>query len=311
MTGGDETVFRQVPCDLCGADDFATVGRPVVSPRIKQVVRPPQDIAVVRCRQCGFLYTHPMPFWSTADTQHIYDAAYFPPMTPWWQRVKTKDNPRRRLDAIERRLDSAAPRFLEVGCGLGYGIEEAVRRGWTASGQDVSRFFCEQVAGRLGVSVFLGQLEDAGYAESSFDAVYIDSVIEHVPQPMNMLREVHRILTPGGVAHLTVTNEAALVNTFRRLLLALARPRRSPVLSPLAYPVHLVGFTPGTLILACQRAGFEVTQLTVHAGKQEWRKRGLRSPRQLVLGFASLPLTALGEATGRGIALEAVIAARK
>lgn len=311
MTGADETVFRHVPCDICGADDFATVGRPGLSPRIKRLVRPPDDIAVVRCRHCGFLYTHPMPFWSAGDIQHIYDAAYFPPMTPWWERVKTKDNPRRRLDVMERHLDPAAPRFLEIGCGLGYGIEEAVRRGWTAFGQDVSRFFCEQVAGRLGVSVFLGPLEDAGYAEGSFDAVYIDSVIEHVPQPMSMLREVHRVLTPGGVAHLTVTNEAALVNAFRRLLLTLARPKHSPLLSPLAYPGHLVGFTPKTLSLACQRAGFEVLQLAVLAGTHEWRKATLRRPRQLVLDFASLPLNALGEAIGRGIALEATIAARK
>ena len=309
MNGGDATLFRHMPCDLCGTGDFVRLGKPKASKRMKGIISVPLDISIVKCANCGFYYTDPMPFWREEDLQRIYDAAYFPPMTRWWTGVKTQANPRRRLNAIEAHAGRRSLRFLEVGCGLGYGIEDAVRRGWDACGQDVSPFFAEQVESRLGVQVFVGQLGEACYPEHSFDAVYIDSVLEHLPSPMQMLREVHRILRPGGVVHLTVTNESALVNKLRGLLLKMAAGERSPILSPLAYPVHLVGFTPHTLKLACHSAGFEMRSLEVRAGTSEWRKYGMHSLRPLLSNLLWSPVCLVGETAGKGIAIEAVVSA--
>jgi SAM-dependent methyltransferase len=311
VNSGEVTAFRHTPCDLCGTGDFVRLGKPKASNRMKGIIPVPPDISVVRCTNCGFYYTNPMPFWREEDLQKIYDATYFPPMTRWWKRVKTQADPKRRLDAIETHADCQALRFLEVGCGLGYGLEDAVRRGWDARGQDVSPFFAEQVESRLGVQVFVGQLAEACYPEHSFDAVYIDSVLEHLPSPMQMLREVHRILRPGGVAHLTVTNESALSNTLRSLLLRIAPLERSPILSPLAYPIHLVGFTPDTLKLACQSTGFEMRSLEVRAGASEWRKYGMRSMGPLLSNFVCSPMCLIGEMAGRGISIDAVVSAHK
>jgi len=308
---GEVTVFQHTLCDLCGAGESVRLGKPKASNRIKGILPVPPDISIMRCAHCGFYYTDPMPFWGEQDLQKVYDAAYFPPMTRWWKRVKTQADPRRRLDAIETHADGRALRFLEVGCGLGYGLEEAVRRGWDARGQDVSRFFAEQVESRLGVQVFVGQLAEARYPEHSFDAVYIDSVLEHLPAPMQMLREVHRILRPNGIAHLTVTNEGALVNKLRGLLLKVAPLGRSPILSPLAYPVHLVGFTPHTLKLACHSTGFEMRSLEVRAGASEWRKYGTHSIGRLLSNLACSPICLVGAMAGMGIAIEAVVSARK
>lgn len=311
MNGGEATSFRHMPCDLCGTGDFVRLGKPQASSRMKDIIPVPPDISVVRCTHCGFYYTDPMPLWTDQDVQNIYDAAYFPPMTRWWRQVKTQADPRRRLDAIETHSATPVHRFLEVGCGLGYGLEDAVRRGWNACGQDVSRHFAEQVEGRLGVRVFVGQLTEARYSEHSFDAVYIDSVLEHLPSPMQMLREVHRILRPSGIAHLTVTNEGALVSRLRGLFLRMAAVDRGAVLSPLAYPVHLVGFTPHTLKRACHSTGFDMKSLEVRAGASEWRKYGMRSIRPLLSNLACSPLSLIGEIAGGGISIEAVVLARK
>jgi len=311
VNSGEVTVFRHTLCDLCGTGGFVRLGKPKPSKKMRDIVPVPNDIFIVRCTNCGFYYTDPMPFWREEDLQNIYDAAYFPPMTRWWKRVKTQADPKRRLDAIETHADSRVLRFLEVGCGLGYGLEDAVRRGWNACGQDVSQFFAEQVESRLGVQVFVGQLAEARYPEHSFDAVYIDSVLEHLPSPVQMLREVHRILRPGGVAHLTVTNEGALVSGLRSLFLRVAPLDRTRILSPLAYPVHLVGFTPDTLKLACQSTGFEMRSLDVRAGASEWRKYGMRSMGPLLSNLACSPVCLIGEMAGKGISIEAVVSARK
>lgn len=311
MNGEPSPIAIRIPCDICGAHDSTVVGKPKASADISRLACIPPDISVVRCNLCGFLYTDPMPFWGADSLQAIYGPAYFPNMTRWWEMVKTRANPQRRLDAIERHAGRDRIRFLEVGCGLGYGIEDAMRRGWAAHGQDVSRFFAAEAERRLGVKVFTGQLAEAAYPTGSFDAVYVDSVLEHLPRPMEMLSEIHRILRPGGAAYLTVTNEDALVTRLRGLLSRVTRSKASPVLSPLAYPVHLVGFTPATLALACERAGLEVVSLDVRAGRNEWRKYGLRSPRRLLSNLACWPVYAIGELCGKGIAIEAVVTARE
>ena len=310
MKGQQEAVFRHIPCDLCGTRDFVRLGKPKASNKIANIVPVPEDISVVRCKRCGFYYTDPMPFWGENDLQNIYDATYFPEMTRWWNRVKTKINPQRRLDTIEKLATSDIAQFLEVGCGLGYGLEDAIRRGWAVYGQEVSPFFAEQVEGRLGIKVFVGQLADAHYPDGYFDAVYVDSVLEHLPQPMEMFREIHRILKLDGVAYITVTNEDALINKFRGLFFKLTQPRRCPILSPLAYPVHLIGFTPDTLRLACESVGFEVKRIVVCAGTSEWRKFGIRNVGSLLLNIMYLPVYLIGEKLGKGIAIEAVIIPR-
>ncbi len=306
-----DTVFRHVSCDLCGTRDFVRLGTPKSSNRIENIVPIPQDISIVRCKRCGFYYTDPMPLWREQDLHNIYDATYFPEMTRWWKRVKTKDNPQRRLDTIEKHAADGISQFLEVGCGLGYGLEEATRRGWAVNGQEVSQFFAEQVKKRLGTKVFVGQLEDAHYPENYFDAVYVDSVLEHLPQPVEMLREIHRILKPHGIAYITVTNEDGFINRFRRLLFKLTQPSRCPILSPLAYPIHLVGFTPDTLRLACKNVGFEVKTIVVCAGTDEWRKFRIQNMGCLLRNIMYYPAYFIGEKLGKGIAIEALITARK
>jgi SAM-dependent methyltransferase len=306
-------LFRHIPCDLCGEHDFEPLGRPKITKKMEEIapISILEDIFIVRCNRCGFYYTVPMPFWTEEALQTIYDSEYFPRMTAWWGKVKMRANPKRRLDTIEQHVPFKISRFLEVGCGLGYSLEEARRRSWAAYGQEVSRFFAQQVENRLGLEIFVGLLEEASYADSYFDAVYVDSVLEHLPQPMKMLKEIHRILKPQGVAYITVTNEDALINKFWGWVFRILQIKRSPILSPLAYPVHLVGFTPDTLRRACETMDFEVRSLVVCAGGNEWRKYRIHEIGRLLLNIACYPIYLLGELMEKGIAIEAVISPRK
>ena len=77
MSSGEVTVFRHMACDLCGTGDFVRLGRPKASNRMKGIVPFPPDISIVRCTNCGFCYTDPMPFWREENLQKIYNAAYF------------------------------------------------------------------------------------------------------------------------------------------------------------------------------------------------------------------------------------------
>ena len=307
MADKKHTVFKHVPCDICGKDEFERLGRPKMSMKFAPALNL-KDVFIVRCKHCGFYYTQPMPFWSPEDLQNIYNSEYFPEMSEWWKKVKTKVNPQHRLDIIEQYVPFKISRFLEVGCGLGYGLEEAMRRGWDVYGQDVSPFFVAEVKEKLGIDVFLGPLEEASYPERFFDVVYVDSVLEHVPRPMKMLNEISRILNPQGVAYITVTNEDALINKFRSFIFKALLRKRSPILSPSSYPFHLIGFTEATFRKACEILGFEVKRLVICAGANEWRKYRIKEVGiSLIPNILYYPIYVLGEKRGKGIAIEAVV----
>jgi hypothetical protein len=85
----------------------------------------------------------------------------------------------------------------------------------------------------------------------------------------------------------------------RGLLFRLAGSRRSPYIEPLGSPYHVVGFTPRSLRVLAERAGFEVRQLWVRHGHEEWRKeKGWTASR--LKSLALTPAYLAGEVLGRG-----------
>ena len=91
--------------------------------------------------------------------------------------------------------DLPGGRLLDVGCGLGY-LLSGLGDQWECDGVEVSSFACEHA--REWGTVFEGTLADAQYASGQFDVVVFHHVIEHLDDPLKTLREIRRIMKPGG-----------------------------------------------------------------------------------------------------------------
>lgn len=87
-------------------------------------------------------------------------------------------------------------RILDVGCGLGF-LLSALEDGWDRYGIEVSKFAAGH-AKKWG-SIHLGDLKRAGYPDEFFDVVVLYHVIEHMPHPVSVIREVYRVLKAGGI----------------------------------------------------------------------------------------------------------------
>lgn len=135
-------------------------------------------------------------------------------------------------------------RLLDVGYGNGQFLVAARDMGWHAAGTELSEV-AHQHARELGLEVFLGDLHEAKFPEESFDVVRMEEVIEHLPDPVDSLKEVRRVLRPGGVLYLTTPN----FNSLNQLLLGASWS--------VFDPGHLHYFTPRSLQLALTRAGFD------------------------------------------------------
>ena len=135
-------------------------------------------------------------------------------------------------------------RLLDVGCGNGELVKRMQDLGWTVEGVDFDPIAVENLQ-KEGLPVRLGTLEAQQYPDNHFDAITMSHLIEHVHNPLQLLRECRRILNPSGRLVVTTPNSKSLGHRmFKYHWLALDPPR------------HLHIFTALTLRGLGEKAGF-------------------------------------------------------
>lgn len=101
--------------------------------------------------------------------------------------------------------DFAGVRLLEVGCGMGTDLLQFARGGAKVTGVDLTPRSIEISRQHLNVYGESGDFaisdgENLPFADESFDVVYSNGVLHHTPDTAGAVREVHRVLRPGGQA---------------------------------------------------------------------------------------------------------------
>lgn len=89
--------------------------------------------------------------------------------------------------------------WLDIGCGAGLLISLAQKAGFTAEGIELSAERRQLAEEATGARVHGVPLEDVGFPDDSFDVVTMINVFSHLISPTQTLRELVRILKPGGV----------------------------------------------------------------------------------------------------------------
>lgn len=101
------------------------------------------------------------------------------------------------------------PPVLDIGCGDGHFASIAYEQLPFDVGIDVFARDLREAAGRPGVyrSVMFASATALPYADASFNTVVSNCVIEHIPDNAAVLREIARVLRPGGVFAMTLPSE--------------------------------------------------------------------------------------------------------
>jgi len=97
-----------------------------------------------------------------------------------------------------------------VGCATGIFLDGMRRRGWETWGVELNVRAARYARDRLGLEVFVGELEGAAFPDRFFDVVTLWDVLEHVRDPRRTLGEIARISRPEGLLVLSLPNPDCL-----------------------------------------------------------------------------------------------------
>ena len=245
--------METVACNLCGSTSFTPIHQ-IPDYLLERDVQ----TTLVQCKNCGLMYQNPRPTLEEMGTHYPPEyESYAPPPgknTPRLLQMAYDYGRFKRARMITR--VKAGGRLLDVGCSTGtFLLSMRDKPGWTVQGVEISEHPARIARDEHGLDVFTGTLETAHFPEATFDAITLWDVFEHVHDPVATLREIHRVLKPGGVLLMRVPNgdswDAKLFG---------------PTWAGLDAPRHLYVFGLKTLRQMLEQQKFHISKLSCEIG---------------------------------------------
>lgn len=231
--------------------------------------------SLVRCRTCGFILLSPRP--SSAELLALYNSpTYFAERGQKQPDVATAVQRAQALRPLMQQFSQRVGRngrLLEIGCGYGFLLAAAQQNGWQVTGLEPSAHAAAFARQTFGLEIIEDSAENLGQlALEPFDAILMFNVIEHLPEPLAVLRMVKKQLTPGGILWAVVPNVSSL-----------DRHWHGDSWSAWDVPYHLWHFSPTSMTRLLQKAGFQQVETDntffnplTHL-KIGWRLKNLRA----------------------------------
>lgn|SRR3989338_7192531 len=251
----DKGIFEKVPCNLCKSEDYDVVYKANYENEkdsdINQKFRASGDELlidqVVRCKKCGLKFINPR------IKSNVIVKAYSEGEDPVF--VSQADARERTFAKSLKRIEKYAKnkgRILDVGTAGGSFLGAAKKMGWETYGCEPNKWMAKWGEKRYGIKIKPGTLFDQNYKDNFFNVVTLWDVIEHTPDPLEVLKECNRILKKDGIM---VVNYPDIGSWIARIM-----GRKWLFLTS----VHLYYFTPRTIKLMLNKAGFEVLTIKPH-----------------------------------------------
>lgn len=199
----------------------------------------------VQCDDCGFIWIN--PFLNNAGLEKYYQD---------YMGMRFKDKVKTRQRKIQYQIDRdflenyvKQGKVLDVGCSGGFFLnilsDKFDKHGLELDAEAVNY---ARKNYSFGMNINAISLEDAPYPDSSFDLVIMRGVIEHLPDPVNALKKVNKLLKTGGYFFVAATPN---VDSFCADLYREKWNQFHPIR-------HIFYFSVKTLSLLCQKEGFKL-----------------------------------------------------
>ena len=164
-----------------------------------------QTAALRQCRQCRFVFAESLPADDLVDLYRRMDDPTYQDTAPA-RRVQMRGL----LETILRSCDRTQTRtLLDIGAGTGLLVAEARKLGLEAEGVEPSRW-CVDTARRVNdVTLHCGTLDQCADRLGRYDVVGLIDVVEHVSDPIGLIRQAAAFVRPGGVLAIVTPDVAS------------------------------------------------------------------------------------------------------
>jgi SAM-dependent methyltransferase len=234
-------------CAICDREGDATERWPATfnpdafSARVFSARRVPDRVhyRMVTCNVCGLVRSDPV-----AD-EELLATLYASSSFDYGHEVESiLATYGRALDGLEAR-STRHEALLEIGCGNGFFLQQARRRGWSeVRGVEPSADAVAKAPPELDGAIVQDVMRAGLFSAESFDAVCLFQVLDHISNPVDLLEECRAVLRPGG--------QILALNHNVRAWSARLLGERSPIVDI----EHTYLYSPATMIGIFNKAGF-------------------------------------------------------
>ena len=172
-------------CILCGENRFRAIHRK-------------NDWTYLRCLSCGLVSISPKPSPDEVlDSYREYLPRQAEQIEDWAKTMAPVIA--RSVNLIKVRMNGKAGKLLDIGSGYGFFLSAMQLEGWEVEGIEISATGRDYGEKKWGMKIHSSPLEELNLPEKSYDAVTLFYVIEHIPDPMAIIKRARGILKPGGL----------------------------------------------------------------------------------------------------------------
>ena len=227
-----------ITCQLCNKNTFN---------KTKYFV---SDQEIIKCKKCGFLRLN---YFKQEYDKDLYQ--YYEDYSKTFRSKEWKQRAKLNLINLSKSLKDYSYRYnsnkknislLDFGCGLGLTLDTAKKLDWEVKGVEMNEFcinFCEKKNHK--VYSYLSEIDE----NIKFDIITLFDVVEHVPNPTNLLKDLKTKLSKDGFLIITCPNWNSLERIFFQNNWKAIDPQ------------HYHYFTIKTMMQILQKANFKIIQI--------------------------------------------------
>lgn len=200
---------------------------------------------IVRCGSCSLVYTNPMEDMKTILKGYgeVVDEGYL--TTEKYRKLLSLKH----LSAVEKVKKKG--KILDIGCFAGFFLELAKEKGWEAYGIEPSAW-AANIAKKRGITIAGKDIDTAKLQPEFFDVVTMWDVIEHLPNPQEVIKIIHKTLKKDGIVAFGTPN---IESVFAKILKGNY---------PYLIRMHIILYSPKTLKKLFEENGFKVIHTSTY-----------------------------------------------
>lgn len=231
---------KQISCGFCNSNNFKPFYR--------------GEWIVVKCKNCGFIYTNPIPF----DLESYYSEEYFKDIRHKDKFYNTDGSIKisegdylNGIQAIEN-FSKKRGTLLEIGAARGGFLRQVRKLGWEVSGVEISAD-AVKIAQENNLELYRGDYLDYK-PDKKYDVICMYQTLEHLPEPKRVLLKTHKELSENGLLVIEVPN-------IKGWDIKWNRNRKQLILD---LPRHVNHFSPKFLKKELKKIGFEILLIDLY-----------------------------------------------